>query len=110
MWEAAAWLQNSTKNAVWSDSSPKGSQTVASFGYAASTGLADLFGNVWEWTADSFYPYPALSGGFSGHAEKAVRGGSWANESAAMDLESRGGIPADHGSAFLGFRPAILRK
>jgi formylglycine-generating enzyme required for sulfatase activity len=82
---------------------------VASLGIARN-GLADLYGNVWEWTSDSFRPYPALAGGYLEHAEKAVRGGSWANSAADLDIASRGGIVAYHGSAFLGFRPAILRK
>lgn len=109
MWESAAAIQDAGFKAVWSDVSPAGARNVGSFG-TASNGLADLFGNVWEWTSDSFRSYPALSGYYLEHGEKAVRGGSWANTAADIDAGTRGGIAAEHGSAFLGFRPAIVKK
>jgi len=115
MWEAAARAGLSSpstpfeKKAVWSNASPAGPARAASLGYA-STGLADMFGNVWEWTADSYRPYPAFASGLLPSGEKTVRGGSWANAQDSVSLYSRGGTEAAHSSAFLGFRPAIVQR
>jgi gamma-glutamyl hercynylcysteine S-oxide synthase len=115
MWESAARAGLSTpsspfeKKAVWSSVSPAGPARAASLGYA-STGLADMFGNVWEWTADSYRPYPAFASGLLQSGEKTVRGGSWANAQDSISLYSRGGTEAAHSSAFLGFRPAIVQR
>lgn len=115
MWEAAAAAGLSSaaspyeKKAVWSGSLATGPARAASLGYASS-GLADMFGNVWEWTADSYRPYPAFASGLMPGDEKAVRGGSWANAQDSVSLYSRGGTAAVHASAFLGFRPAILER
>ena len=115
MWEAAARAgladpaSTLEKKATWSDGTRMGPARVAALGYS-SAGLADLFGNVWEWTAETYRPYPALASGQLASDEKAVRGGSWANSPDSISLYSRGGIPAAHASAFLGFRPAIQQR
>ena len=115
MWESAARAGLSPSGpayetrAVWSASSPSGPARAASLGYASS-GLADMFGNVWEWTADSYRPYPAFASGLMESDEKTVRGGSWANAQDSVSLYSRGGTAAAHASAFLGFRPAIVAR
>lgn len=115
MWEAAAraGLSDPTTlhetKAVWSDGARDGPARVGTAGLSAA-GLADMFGNVWEWTADAYRPYPAFAEGrFSGD-EKAVRGGSWANLPDSISLYSRGGVPSAHASAFLGFRPALVER
>lgn len=115
MWEAAARAGLSDpastleKKATWSDGTRTAPSRVGASGLSAA-GLADMFGNVWEWTSDAYRPYPAFaSGEFSGD-EKAVRGGSWANAPDSITLYSRGGIASAHASAFLGFRPAIQQR
>ena len=115
MWEAAARAGLSDpastleKKATWSDGTRTGPARVGASGYSAA-GLADMFGNVWEWTADAYRPYPAFAAGQLSGDEKAVRGGSWANAPDSITLYSRGGIASAHASAFLGFRPAIQQR
>jgi formylglycine-generating enzyme required for sulfatase activity len=45
-------------------------------------GLFDVHGNVWEWTADCYAPYPATASDARPHivrdcGQKVIRGGSW---------------------------------
>jgi len=116
MWEAVAAgealaakeaLAARAAGAVWSDSSLSGPAPVASKGTSAS-GLADMLGNVWEWSSDSWYPYPVFASNVFVPTEKTVRGGSWANTEGSVDTATRGGVAAAHASAFLGFRPALV--
>ncbi|MCE5256958.1 MAG: formylglycine-generating enzyme family protein, partial [Spirochaetaceae bacterium] len=114
MWELAARAatnKSSTQGntGVWADATRNGPEPVGS---AASSpaGLSDMLGNVWEWTNDAYRPYPAFAAWRFSGSEKAVRGGSWANERDSIDVHSRGGIVAQHSSAFLGFRPAIVQR
>jgi formylglycine-generating enzyme required for sulfatase activity len=80
--------------------------------------VKDIFGNVWEWCSNWFYPADsalsvmdpssderALS--FTG-AERVVRGGSWAN-SKADNIHSftRGSQPPSWCTPYLGFRLAL---
>jgi hypothetical protein len=122
MWETAAAAGRSDpasfreKKAVWASGTSTGPSRVASMGYSR-IGLADIFGNVWEWSADPFLPYPgfvgaAAEGSLFGVAmpERTVRGGSWANSGDRIDLHSRGGIAPSHSSPFLGFRTAIVQR
>ncbi|PKL04902.1 MAG: hypothetical protein CVV53_08725, partial [Spirochaetae bacterium HGW-Spirochaetae-9] len=115
MWEAAARAGLSDpatpgeRDALWSDRTRTGPAPVGSLGLS-KVGLADMFGNVWEWTSDAYRPYPAFADTLSSGDEKSVRGGSWANRPDTISLYSRGGVPQAHASAFLGFRPAIVER
>ncbi|MCE1195828.1 SUMF1/EgtB/PvdO family nonheme iron enzyme [bacterium] len=115
MWEAAARAgladpsSSTQKKATWSDVSASGPSPVGAAGLDAA-GIADLFGNVWEWSADAYYPYPALAAGGHAGAERAVRGGSWANAPDSISLSSRGGVVSAPASEFLGFRPALVAR
>jgi formylglycine-generating enzyme required for sulfatase activity len=127
MWEAAAGAGLgisgsgtgiSSDRAIWSDEVKQGPEIPGSVGRDRA-GLADMFGNVWEWTSSSFLPYPAFAASLPVAAtreepfaadEKTVRGGSWANAPDSISLISRGGQASAHSSAFLGFRPALVSR
>ncbi len=113
MWETAARTgladeKSASKPAgTWSDGRRSGPERPGSAGYDKS-GIADLFGNVWEWSSDSYRPYPAFSAGLFETAERSVRGGSWANKQGSVSLYSRGGLEPSRCTPYLGFRPALL--
>ncbi len=118
MWEMAATQasRNIASLGVFSNRSSYGPLSVDSSRRDAS-GFSDLFGNVWEWTSDSFRPYawiiedsPTFGMLANSGDSKTVKGGSWANSADQISIESRGPVPADHSSEFLGFRPALIRK
>jgi formylglycine-generating enzyme required for sulfatase activity len=67
-------------------------------------GLVDMAGNVWEWTASNYCPYPSKS---CTNAALVYRGGSWSNDNAPY---VRGALRSDYEPGFrsylLGFRCA----
>jgi len=68
----------------------------------------DMVGNVQEWTADTFKPYPGSKApaGASGNPDlKVVRGASWAEERAYLSTcVTRSSLPSDRAENTLGFR------
>jgi formylglycine-generating enzyme required for sulfatase activity len=89
-----------------------------------SLDIYDLSGNLWEWCKNWYYPADYMvrenmnSAGSSSSgidalatgAEKAVRGGSWANRRDDMNIRTRGSQPAAWCTPFTGFRPVIVRE
>lgn len=75
------------------------------------SGLRQMFGNVWEWTATDFGPYPGFEPGlyedyskpwFGDH--KVLRGGSWATRSRMMRNTLRNFYRPDRRDVWAGFR------
>jgi serine/threonine-protein kinase len=86
---------------------------VGSFPDGASPdGCVDMVGNVFEWTADWYQPYPGSDGswdqkGDTGYKKRVVRGGSFTAEPAAVARGSeRYCEPPDYRTVNLGFRCA----
>ena len=78
-------------------------------------GCRQMIGNVWEWTASTFEPYP----GFSADAyedysapwfgtRKVLRGGAWATRGRMIDNTYRNFFTPDRRDIFAGFRTVAL--
>ncbi|MBN1696071.1 MAG: SUMF1/EgtB/PvdO family nonheme iron enzyme [Spirochaetales bacterium] len=93
-----------------------------SAGRRDSLGLRDLFGNVWEWCGDWFFPagyffterdetVGAQPSDTLQGVEKVVRGGSWANTRKENIFSfTRGAQPPSWCTEFCGFRVVISER
>jgi iron(II)-dependent oxidoreductase len=80
----------------------------------APSGALGMLGNVWEWTASDFLPYPGFaafpydeySKVFFGHEYKVLRGGSWAADQLAVRTTFRNWDYPIRRQIFAGFRCA----
>jgi sulfatase modifying factor 1 len=72
-------------------------------------GLADMAGNVWEWTSSDYAPYPHSSNNQNAASEKVQRGGSYwcdPNLCHGCRVSARGHATPDSSLMHVGFRCA----
>ena len=81
----------------------------------SSSGAFDMAGNVWEWTADAFQPYPGfVRDSYKEYSEpwfgthKVLRGGSFATRARLRHPKFRGFYLPDRDDVFCGFRSCSL--
>ena len=90
--------------------------TAAQWEHAASSHLEFAWGHsVWEWTADTFEPYPGFASGpyreysqpwFGDHRE--LRGGAFATHARMHDARYRNFFLPERSDIFAGFRTVAL--
>ena len=85
-------------------------------------GLRDMLGNVWEWCADPFSMNAgllssreprtslALERALPDSPDRAVRGGSWADQPGTDRVYTRGAQPVEWCTPYLGFRVALAPR
>jgi ergothioneine biosynthesis protein EgtB len=83
---------------------------------AATQGLIDWGGTVWEWMANAFAPYPGFSPDryrdYSRpwfHTHRSARGGSFATTGRLCDVRYRNFYLPDRNDVFAGFRTCAIR-
>jgi formylglycine-generating enzyme required for sulfatase activity len=83
-------------------------QPVGSHRDAASPfGIQDMSGNVWEWTASTYEPYPGGRANFEIPVDaKALRGGSYQSDKLHITTTTRNLDHASKRSPIIGFRCA----
>jgi ergothioneine biosynthesis protein EgtB len=136
-WEAAAAASSDARGAVrldrkrrypWGNEPPRPGQAVldagggrrgdvaACAGGDSACGCRQMIGNVWEWTASVFAPYPGFSVDpyreysapwFDG-AYRVLRGGCWATCSRLIRNTWRNFYTPDRRDIFAGFRTCAL--
>ncbi len=136
-WEVAACgvpaedgrtLSSRKRRYPWGDAAPDGARAHLD-GAAAGTidvaalpagdsafGCRQMLGNVWEWTASDFTPYPAFSADpyadysvpWFGGTRKVLRGGAWATRARLVTPVYRNFFTPDRRDVFAGFRTCPL--
>ena len=75
--------------------------------------LADMSGNVWEWTRSPYQPYPYSDAddleSVGQEALWVMRGGSFGDPEQYMRAANRGGADPGARRPFIGFRVALVR-
>jgi formylglycine-generating enzyme required for sulfatase activity len=88
---------------------------VASFAcHECAFGLADMSGNVWEWTSSPFQPYPYNPAddrvSLDQDALWVIRGGGFADDPRLIRTTVRGGADPGARRPFIGFRAVVAKR
>ncbi len=77
-------------------------------------GLADMAGNVWEWTRSPYQPYPYDEAddrsGLDADALWVMRGGAFNDPARMLRVSARGAAEPGARRAFIGFRVALVPR
>jgi len=77
-------------------------------------GLADMSGNVWEWTSSPYQPYPYDPSddraNLDADALWVMRGGHYGDAARQVRASARGAADPGARRAFIGFRVALVRR
>src|SRR5262249_50998104 len=83
----------------------------------SSFGCRQMFGNVWEWTASDFLPYPGFAADpYKEYSEpwfgthRVLRGGCWATRPRLLRNTYRTFSRRDRGRVWAGFRPCATKQ
>lgn len=111
-WEAAAAAAGADTTKANLDACLMDTADVGAFAEGDSAcGCRQMLGNVWEWTASTFVPYPGFEPGpyreyslpwFGSH--KVLRGGAWCTRSRLIRNTWRNYYTPDRRDVFAGFR------
>ena len=78
-------------------------------------GCRQMLGNVWEWTASDFLPYPGFApDDYADYSQpwfgtrKVLRGGAWATRGRLITSAYRNFFTGERRDVFAGFRSAAL--
>ncbi|MEC7490422.1 MAG: selenoneine synthase SenA [Pseudomonadota bacterium] len=132
-WEFAATMRPSGNNTLvtaaypWGDAAPSadrvnmdgfllGCADVADYeGGDSAWGCRQMIGNVWEWTADTFNPFPGFApDDYKEYSEplfgvtKVLRGGSWVTRSRYINSRYRNYFGPERRDIFSGFRTCAV--
>ena len=123
-WEAAARGPEGRRYAYGNDFEPALANTFESHirrttpigvfpGGGTPEGLADMTGNIWDWTSSLYQPYPydptdGREHTLSGDGRRVVRGGSWFGDRECARAASRHGCDPNHRDNDIGFRLVCL--
>ncbi len=126
-WELAAAGMQQRRHYAWGDAAPgpahanldwrgMGPATTAACAAGDSPdGCRQLIGNVWEWTATTFRPYPGFTPDpYKEYSQpcfnecKVLRGGCWATRSRLIRSTWRNFYTPDRRDVFAGFRTCAV--
>ena len=126
-WEMAASSSDGKRRFPWGDEAPTAARANLDSSNVGTTdvralpdgdsafGCRQMIGNVWEWTASDFTPYPGfVAGPYKEYSEpwfgnhKVLRGGCWATRSRLISNTYRNFYLPDRRDVWAGFRTCAL--